>query len=155
MFSYPYIIKLVHGLFYDLRLISQYSSLKVTSCFCFHTYSCTCEVGATYIYLFAVEYEYLEEGCEKEDEGYDPWINKPVFKPDSFELEEIPSDLTFPVKITIYDANGDYAVLSLFCHWSSMQFETYNDIDDDMLIIDIDRITSLIEILKSIAKLER
>ena len=104
---------------------------------------------------FNIEYEYLEEGCKKDEDGYDPWIFKPVFKPDSFELEEIPSDLTFPVKITIYDTNGDYAVLSLFCHWSSMQFETYNDIDDDMLIIDIDRITSLIEILKSIAKLER
>ena len=60
MFSDPYIIKLVHSLFYNLRLVSQYSSLKVTCCFRFHSYSRTCEVGTTDIHLFAVEDEYFE-----------------------------------------------------------------------------------------------
>lgn len=104
---------------------------------------------------FNIEYEYLEEGCEKDEDGYYPWIFKPVFKPDSFELENVPDDLTFPVEIAIYDTNGDYAVLTLHCDFEDMHFKTCDDSDRNELVIDIDRITSLIEILKSIAKLER
>ncbi len=60
VFAHPHFIKLVHGLFDDLRVVGQYSGLEVACCFGFHTDTSACEVGATHVNLFAVEYEHLE-----------------------------------------------------------------------------------------------
>ena len=56
----PYVIKLVHGLFNDCRLISQYACLKVAFVFTLHADTGTCKVGAADINFLEVKDEHLE-----------------------------------------------------------------------------------------------
>ena len=60
VFPHPHFIKLVHGLFDDLWVVGQDSGFEVACCFSFHSDAGACEVGATHVNLFAVEYEHLE-----------------------------------------------------------------------------------------------
>jgi hypothetical protein len=62
----PYVIKLVHGLFYYCRVISQYARLKVAFIFTLHTDTGTCKVGASDIDLFEVKDEHLEMNTRTE-----------------------------------------------------------------------------------------
>lgn len=56
----PYVIKLVHGLLNDCRVISQYACLKIAFVFTLHANTGTCQVGAADIDILAVKDEHLE-----------------------------------------------------------------------------------------------
>ena len=56
----PYIIKLVHGLFYYCRIVSQYASFKISFVFALHANTGTCQVGAADTDLLKVKDEHLE-----------------------------------------------------------------------------------------------
>ena len=57
---YPYIVKLIHCLLNNLWFVSQYAGLEVACRVCLHADAGTSEVGAAYIYLFAIEHQHLE-----------------------------------------------------------------------------------------------
>ena len=56
----PYVVKLVHGLFNDCRLISQYASFEIAFVFTLHADTGTCKVGAADINFLKVKDEHLE-----------------------------------------------------------------------------------------------
>jgi len=60
MFPYPHIIELVHGLFYDFWVISQYACFEVASSFSLHANSRTREVRTSYIHFLAIKNKHLE-----------------------------------------------------------------------------------------------
>ena len=60
MFSNPNVIKLIHGLFNDFRVICQDASFKVASRFRLHSDTSTCEICTTDIYFFSVEHKHLK-----------------------------------------------------------------------------------------------
>ena len=60
MFTYPYFIELVHGLFNEFRVISQDACFKIASSFSLHANSRTREVSTSYICHLAIINYHLE-----------------------------------------------------------------------------------------------
>ena len=69
MFTHPDLIKLVHGMFYDFRLIGQDARFEVTSAITLHSDAGTSEIGAADIRLFTIKDYHLE---------MHPWAKHPL-----------------------------------------------------------------------------
>lgn len=63
MLAHPYLIKLIHRLLYDGRVIGQDTSLKVPFVIPLHANARTCKVGTPDIYFFAVKNIHFEVKC--------------------------------------------------------------------------------------------
>ena len=58
--AHPDVVKLLHSLLDDLRVIGQDARLEVAPIATFHTDAGTCEVSAADIHLFTVKHKHLE-----------------------------------------------------------------------------------------------
>ena len=67
MFSHPYFIKLIHGLFNYLGVISHNSCFKIASRFSLHANTGAREVRTSNIHFLAIKDKYLEMNARTED----------------------------------------------------------------------------------------